>query len=107
MKILNNYKYILEDIIFGSKILGSVIVIFCLLTSIIMRLGSISDYVSIEQLRSDSKLVNLQNSEDVIGQITQYNQRIVKFQKYNKIWLFDLLIPDKWDEIKTIEIPKN
>ena len=60
----------------------------------------------IEQLRSDVKKINSNNSEDVIGQVTFINQEIVEYKAYNKLWYFDLLIPDEWDSVQLIEIPK-
>lgn len=58
----------------------------------------------IEQLRQDSKNLKV-NSEDVIGQITEYNQAIRSMQTYNKLWWSTLIVPNGWDDIELIPIP--
>lgn len=62
---------------------------------------------SIEQLREDIKNVSVNESEDVMGQVTEYNQYIKKSQYYNSIPIVELYIPDFWDEVKLIKIPKR
>ena len=65
------------------------------------------EVAQIEQLRSDSAKVSVQESEDVVGQITFWNQLIASNQRYNKIWWSHLVIPDGWDEIMPIPIPNR
>ena len=61
----------------------------------------------IEQLRTDSSDVSVEESEDVIGQVTQWNQTIASYQTYIKIWWADFLIHDGWEEIDLIKIPSR
>lgn len=63
------------------------------------------DLAQIEQLRRDVQRVNVAQSEDVIGQVTKWNQVIMSNKQYNKIWWADLTIPDEWDNVELIEIP--
>jgi hypothetical protein len=59
----------------------------------------------IEQLRIDVKKAGKARSEDVIGQATEWNQKIRSEQAYNKIWWADLITPDEYENVKIIEIP--
>ena len=107
MKTLTEKFYYLVD----NHFISSVLIIFILssyvVATIIIRIDSIGEIAKIEQLRNDADFINSQNSEDVIGQITQTNQRIVSIKKYNEYLIFDLIIPDSWNQVKIIEIPQN
>lgn len=61
----------------------------------------------IEQLRKDTQRVNQKNAEDVYGQATMMNQKIVEYQAQNKLFWYDQMIPDNWDNVKLIEIPEE
>jgi len=63
--------------------------------------------MKIEQLREDVKKVNPAEAEDVIGQITEWNQKIKSTKYYNSIPIIELYIPDYWEDVKLIEIPKR
>jgi hypothetical protein len=65
------------------------------------------EIAQIEQLRKDSAQVSIHESEDVIGQITQWNQEIISNQTYNKIWWADWVIPDDWESVEPIKIPSR
>lgn len=58
----------------------------------------------IEQLRRDVRRVEAAKSEDVMGQVTKWNQRIVSNQRYNRLWYSALLIPNEWDSVTVIEV---
>lgn len=60
----------------------------------------------IEQLRADAAQID-QNSEDVVGQITQVNQEIKKKQALNDIFFLSLQVPNEWDDIELIELPAS
>lgn len=60
---------------------------------------------AIEQLRKDVRRVDIAESEDVIGQVTQWNQKIASYQLYNQMWLTAWTVPDQWDSVQSIEIP--
>jgi hypothetical protein len=59
----------------------------------------------IEQLRSDMIGLSGAASEDVLGQATQWNQRIRRMQAYNARWWGDPFIPDAWDQVAVLPIP--
>ena len=61
--------------------------------------GSLAE---IEQLRRDSQTVGALQSEDVLGQVTQWNQKIASYQAYNRTWYANLLVPDAWDDVQPI-----
>lgn len=60
----------------------------------------------IEQLRTDSQNISA-NSEDVVGQITQYNQEIKRMQARNDIPIIKMLIPNGWDDVELIKLPAS
>ena len=61
----------------------------------------------IEQLREDMKKVDVISNEDILGQVTVYNQKIKTRQIYNSLWWSGFFIPDGWDEIEIIELKKG
>ncbi|MBN1910015.1 MAG: hypothetical protein JW818_09770 [Pirellulales bacterium] len=61
---------------------------------------------AIEQLRADINDISGVSSEDAIGQATQWNQRIRTLQAYNAQWWGNPFIPDAWNDIELIPIPK-
>ena len=61
----------------------------------------------IDQLRLDADNIAAPSSEDVVGQITQWNQSIVFYQTYNMIPVVELMIPDFWDKVEPIPVPKS
>lgn len=60
----------------------------------------------IEQLRSDMAGVTGEASEDVLGQATTWNQTIRRMQAYNARWWGDPFIPDDWDDVAVLPIPR-
>ena len=60
----------------------------------------------IEQLREDAAQID-QNSEDVVGQITQVNQEIKKKQALNDIFFLSLQVPNEWDDVELIPLPES
>lgn len=73
----------------------------------ITRMVLPGEVAQIEQLKKDSAQVSVQESEDVVGQITQWNQLIIRNQTYNKIWWADWYIPDEWENVELIKIPSR
>lgn len=64
-----------------------------------------NNLAKIEQLRSDAAVVDPNQAEDVIGQVTEWNQVIRSNQVWNdSFWGF--LIPDEWDSIELIQVPR-
>jgi len=68
------------------------------------HISAIGHIAAIEQLREDSTKVDFLSNEDVMGQITKYNQEIAKAKRYNKIPFLCLYIPNKWDDVETINV---
>lgn len=64
------------------------------------------DRAQIEQLRADSAHVDPAQAEDVIGQVTQWNQKIVSMQAYDDMFLIGIVIPDGWQDIEPIPVPR-
>ncbi|MBN2022750.1 MAG: hypothetical protein JW809_08130 [Pirellulales bacterium] len=62
---------------------------------------------AIEQLRSDIGNLSGESSEDVVGQATQWNQRIRSMQAYNAQWWGNPFIPDDWDRVEPLPVPKT
>lgn len=65
------------------------------------------EYAAIEQLRMDVARTKIGTNEDVIGQVTQANQRIKTNQQYRSIWWSHHLVASGWDKVELIPIPEN
>ena len=78
-----------------------------ILVSIINHLAFYGHSARIEQLRKDMKNVSIQASEDVMGQVTKWNQDIANMKVYNKFWWADLFIPDAWNDVEFINIEER
>jgi hypothetical protein len=63
--------------------------------------------VEIEQLRTDMQNVSAQRSEDVVGQATGWNQAIMRHRRWNRVPVVCLVIPNGWDHIEPIGMPKD
>lgn len=66
-----------------------------------------SDMAEIEQLRADVEGISESQSEDAIGLAIKKNVEIASTQRQNKMWSIGWMIPDGWDDVKMIEIPKE
>ena len=88
------------------------IVIPVLLTVLLMG-GTINyiNYVSAsaeyEQLRTDLQDVNMAESEDVMGQVTQANQTIMSWRRWNSVPFVCLVVPNGWERIKPITVKRG
>lgn len=74
---------------------------------VVQRVNVRGELAQIEQLRTDASNVNAAESEDVIGQVTQWNQRIRSQQRYNDAWYASWLIPNAWDRVQPIQLPRR
>lgn len=86
-----------------------VVVLFVLVSGLIIGANNMEmpgALSQIEQLRADMMHVS-KNSEDIIGQAADWNQTIKSKQAYNKIWWSKMYIPNAWDEVEPIAIPRN
>ncbi len=61
---------------------------------------------AVEQLRSDIGDIDGLACEDVVGQATTWNQTIRSMQAYNDSWWGDPFIPDEWDSVSLLPIPR-
>lgn len=90
---------------FVSIILGLALIMF-VAVAIDKRVSFPAQEAKIEQLRVDAANID-QNSEDVVGQITQTNQNIRSMQAWNSVPVIGWVYPDAWDEIELIELPAS
>ena len=84
---------------------------------LVIRLGFdvalIGTEPEIEQLRADmvgisqGGLTQGGNIGVALGQVTSLNQRIRRMQAYNNRWWGDPFIPDGWERLEPIPIPRN
>lgn len=87
------------------------VIVACFVTIVSSVMGGMAhvafpaQVAAIEQLRRDSRCLNPATAEDVIGQITEVNQKIVAAQSYNRN-LFGFFVPDDWDNVERISIPQ-
>jgi len=93
------------------KLFTIVVLICTLMTFGIIIFGQQLDFpgrkVEIEQLRENAAQIDLRESEDVMGQVVETNQKIRSAQEYNNHWWSCLFIPNGWDEIELIPIPER
>jgi len=88
-------------------IIGAIIVFLIFpITWVVNESGFPAQAARIEQLRHDAAHVDPLQAEDVIGQVTETNQSIVSSQQWNRVWLVGLVIPDGWDAIELIPVPR-
>jgi uncharacterized membrane protein SpoIIM required for sporulation len=73
---------------------------------LVMRVTIATDIAKIEQLRTDSADVDPAQAEDVIGQVTQVNQRIAEMRTWDGMFVLGLFIPDEWSSIEPIPVPR-
>lgn len=84
---------------------------------LVIRLGFEVAFIGtnqeIEQLRYDmvgistGGLTHGGNIGVALGQATSWNQTIRRMQAYNQRWWGDPFIPDGWNNISTIPIPRS
>ena len=93
--------------IFAVAVIGglSLVVTMVTIVSAGNRLTFPGELSEIEQLRKDAGKVSAASSEDVVGQVTAWNQKIASYQAYNRMWWSDVIIPDGWDQVRPIEVP--
>lgn len=82
-------------------------IILCLIGLIrgIQELKVPGDLARIEQLREDVGRVASGANEDVIGQVTQWNQEIKSAKRYRMVWWGRICTPEEWESVNVIEIP--
>ena len=90
---------------------GFVVAIIAATILVIIAMVNRAEYISaevkIERLRYDMRELDVRQAEDVIGQATAWNQRIVSEQRWNRVPVICLLVPNGWDNIKTLETPRG
>jgi hypothetical protein len=97
-----------EDAFLVALVIG-IVLAFLLgivgLTRVGNELAVPGQLAAIEQLREDVKRVADSQSEDVIGQVTQWNQEIRSAKRYREIWWGRMFTPDEWESVEVITIP--
>ncbi len=95
-------------VVLGTTIIVLAFVAFMAsLMWIIIMLQTPADLARVEQLRHDSAQVDPQQAEDVIGQVTETNQKIISTQTFNRQWWAGWVIPDEWQSVELIEVPRE
>lgn len=98
----------LEDIgIPAALVLGGLFAVVVGLLYVVGRAEFAGDISEIEQVRSDIEGTCVGENEDVIGQAVKLNRCIASQKTYNQIWWSDFLVPDGWNDVKPIRIPKK
>lgn len=96
----------MDDVAFflvGGIIIAVLLALILLVLAIPLNYSEwISAQPAIEQLRVDVKNVNIQSSEDVMGQVTEWNQLIQSNRRWNKVPIISWTIPNGWDEIELL-----
>ena len=99
----------MSDFVDALKLLFAVMAVLLTMVIAVVIPLNVSDFIStraeIEQLRSDVVQVNASQSEDVIGQVTQLNQKIARWRMWNSVPVVCVFVPNGWDTLAPIEIP--
>lgn len=95
----------IRDNLFELVFIGVIGFVLIGVPSVLLRFEYVSSEASIDQLRRDVRNVNVAESEDVIGQVTDANQQIARMRRWNNIPLAQIFIPNGWDSIALIELP--
>lgn len=94
--------------IFATAVLVTGIVLLALvIMGVVAHVSLDAKLDRIEQLRADAAVVDPAQAEDVIGQVAETNQQIRSNQAYNRIFILGLTVPDEWDAVETIEVPRG
>ena len=84
-------------------VLGFCLFLSCLVATI-NKITVPAEITKIEQLRIDTKDVDIRASEDVLGLVVNTNMKIKSQQYFNTKWWSCLFVPDEWDSIKLIPV---
>ena len=96
---------LLENLFFGT-VAALLVATIVFVTPVVNHCSTPGYIAAIEQLRIDAGKVDVRSNEDVLGQVTDWNQQIVSWQRYNKLWWAAWAVPDAWDDVELIEIPE-
>lgn len=91
---------------FLLTIVLGILLLIAVLVAVVNRAKVPGELAQIEQLRQDVQRVDANKAEDVVGQVTQWNQRIASSKAYNQLWYSSWAVPDAWDTVEPIEIPR-
>ena len=86
-------------------IFASLLATLGLVSGVLNHITFPGEVAAIEQLRQDSQNTPLAAAEAVFGQVTEANQKIVTYQRYNQVVAIDWLVPDGWDTVEFIDLP--
>ena len=92
----------------GCLFIFVVVPVLCLLAiGWFVETGFERDLTEIETLRVDAAVVDPAQAEDVIGQVTQWNQTIASTQYANTIPVWGFFISDRWEDVEPIAVPQE
>jgi hypothetical protein len=91
---------------FVVGVIGAVLAISGVFVWLTNSLTVSGDMAQIERLRIDAAIIDPLQAEDVIGQVTQWNQTIVSNQNYDRMPVIGWFVPDEWSRVEIIEVPK-
>ena len=88
----------------SAILIGGTCLLFVGLGKVINLTEFITAQAKIEQLRADVQRVGDSLSEDVMGQVTEWNQTILSNQRWNTVPVIGWIVPDGWDDIQPIGV---
>ena len=84
-------------------VFGVCLFIVCLVVTV-NKISVPAEVAKIEQLRIDTKDVDIRASEDILGLVVRVNMKIKSQQYFNTKWWSCLFVPDEWNSIKLITV---
>jgi hypothetical protein len=98
----------MKEILTAISIIGFGVSIFVVaIVAAVKQAEYMSAVPMIERLRVDSLGIAPAASEDVLGQITAWNQTIATMQRWNRVPALCLFVPNGWDAVEYIPVPKE
>lgn len=93
--------WIIISLIFG------IVLSIVLYNVVINKLTVPANIIKIEQLRSDIQKPSHGDLESIISIAIKTNMKIKEIKYYNTQWWSCLVIPNEWDNVQLIEIPRK
>ena len=96
----------MDAVVIVVSVVGGMFLIISLITIASTRLSFPGQIASIDQLRRDVANLEKVQSNEVIAQVTKWNQEIASAKVYRTLWWAKLFTPAGWEKVDLIDIPK-
>jgi hypothetical protein len=91
------------------EVASIVLVLLWIITGVVAginRLGFEAEQLAAREIRTSVERLGCTASEDVIGSAVQWNRTVATTKAWNRRWIADPLIPDGWDTVSVVNVPR-